>query len=581
MLLFSTTKSVKLPKSRTNKYYKYYKNSKPTLDMFYNNELAVLYNKTNSIFAYENMIIVLKQDYLTNRVIKDFVIVHHIKPHNIEKIQDIQQRIDVVVKNIKVLIEERKREGEDFVYTHKPFTVCFVEHDSYEPSVTHYEISAETLDWVPVRKNYLEPCCDDFSEIQSSEVILNRYYALHGYAQVRDTDSDDEYKEKTYGLSIIYDLLTGKIAYEANTPKYENYEYQPRVINLDKTATMLIGKNLYIIPVPRVYNTISELSIYNTVINFDKQSTKNPDEEDIINFPVINREHLYNEGIIQYVFRNLKADQIIFVLERYIQIWKIEAIPLAGHLIKKEREIKIGSVNSDLKHILLHEENFFVILFADKINERLYALCIYYNTDNDLYNYHFLDITDKIQNKKIWRTSVLSNNQVKINNAEVISKIVVKKGKNDCLGLVIKINAKQAIVLFYNKRKEKFYIDALHSYTKIVELLSSKRIRTIARSIASGKISDSVEVENIHYNNYELRTTSKQFIVCNSKSKNKIHFFHQTNTVYVIPKRFLDLINRTRVSISPNELCTLESAIEECYFECEEPTLIQLGLLKS
>ena len=52
---------------------------------FYNEYLAIIDKMHSIIFAYENIILLSGRKYIINKVLRDFVLVYRIKPHNINK----------------------------------------------------------------------------------------------------------------------------------------------------------------------------------------------------------------------------------------------------------------------------------------------------------------------------------------------------------------------------------------------------------------------------------------------------------------------------------------------------------------
>jgi hypothetical protein len=137
-----------LPKIKTKKYYKYYKNQNDAFDVFYNKDLAILEKSQNTIFAYENTIVIGSREYIINKVIRDFALVYRIKPHNINKEHTIQHKIDSIVNGLKTLIKENAQKYNSLAYTQKPFRVCFVKLHSNRRAgsfIIYYEFSPETM----------------------------------------------------------------------------------------------------------------------------------------------------------------------------------------------------------------------------------------------------------------------------------------------------------------------------------------------------------------------------------------------------------------------------------------------------
>jgi len=200
-----------LPKIKTKKHYKYHKNQNDVFDVFYNKDLAIIEKSKNNIFAYENIIVLCSRDYIINKVIRDFVLVYRIKPHNINKDHTIQNKIGFIIDGLKSLIKENDKKYNSFAYTQKPFTVCFVQLDSYRLTrsfIRYYELSPETMKWVSTGINKLDPGCDDCEKamndcegIRYADVILNKYYKVDCYKYAED----DEYYEEYYMKYVARD----------------------------------------------------------------------------------------------------------------------------------------------------------------------------------------------------------------------------------------------------------------------------------------------------------------------------------------------------------------------------------------
>jgi len=341
--------STKSPKIKTNRYYKYYKNQEAFFDVFYNKDAAILESTSATVFAYENTILFSNQDYLVDKVLRDLVVAYGIKPHDMNKENANQYKINTIVESLKNLIKEREEEYEDFAYTYQPFTVCFVQlypnnHD--KPLIRYYEFSLETMSWVPAGIKNLVPCCNDFKEIIEGNVILDKYYMIRGYNEkyVMGLYKDKKYQ---YGLTYIYDLLTGKLIYSATTNELEIEENESVLceLTLSKRTIMFIGTSAHVIPTGKYEKDTAQMEINNITLKFDGQDIT-------ASFYISN----YNEskGAISYIFRNLQATQVFFIYDSYVELW--EKVSGTSRFISRESPLKPKGYK--LRHNFLYEENF-------------------------------------------------------------------------------------------------------------------------------------------------------------------------------------------------------------------------------
>jgi hypothetical protein len=228
--------SKSLPRVKTKKYYKCYKSNNNYIDAFYNKDLVIIEESRKIVLAYESTIVLCRGEGVTNKIIRDFTIVHGIKPHNINKEWAIQHRINSIVDSLETLIKENIEKYDSFVYTQKPFLVCFIKLCDYnrpkESFITYCELSLETMKWVPTGTNKLDFSCGDCEIIIPVYVLLDRYYAVECYTYAEDDEyvvEDDEYDyelPRDY-FTFIYDLLTGDVAYSSVSYTIENDEDAP------------------------------------------------------------------------------------------------------------------------------------------------------------------------------------------------------------------------------------------------------------------------------------------------------------------------------------------------------------------
>jgi len=546
--------STKSPSIKINIYYKYYKNHEAYFDVFYNKNVTILESTSITVFAYENTIVFSDQDYLADKVLRDYVVAYGIKPHNINKENAIQHKINNTVEGLKNLIKEREGEYEDFAYTYKPFTVCFVKlyHNNHnKPFISYYEFSRETMSWIPADIKNLDPCCNDFKEIIEGNVILDKYYVVRGY---NEKDVMGLYKDKKYqyGLTSIYDLLTGKLMYSAATNELEIEENESILceLRLDRRTIMFIGTISYVIPTSQYDKDIAEIEINNITLKFDGQ-------EITASFYIYN----YNEskGAISYIFRNLQATQVFFIYNSYVALW--EEVSANSRFIPRDSPLKPKGYQ--LRHNFLHEENFFIVLFEYISSEQLHALCIYYDTQNDLYKYELLELTELVSNVKA------------IKKSRVIGRIVDVDNNHDCIGIVISMGVNQIVTIFYNKNAAHFYAEAISNYDKILNIPDAKTICNMTRYVIMKNMLRNAQIEfrgcqttkNLFYELYSSPALSFDYVVFNTKDEKKIYVF------YDMP---FNLKNNTGVSIAPDTYHNLGYLIKKSFFECVEPMLVYL-----
>jgi hypothetical protein len=451
----------------------------------------VRFKQTNSVsiydsYAYENTIVFSNQDYLADKVFRDYVVAYGVKPHNINKENATQHKINHTVEGLKNLIKEREEEYEDFAYTYKPFTVCFVQlhpnnHD--KPFISYYEFSRETMSWTPAGIKNLDPCCNDFREIIEGNLILDKYYVVRGYNEkyVMGLYKDKKYE---YGLTNIYDLLTGKLMYSATTNELEIEENQPVLceLTLDRRTIMFIGTSSYVIPTSQYDKDTASMEINNITLKFDGQ-------EITALFHISD----YNEdkGVISYILRNLQATQVFFIYDNYVALWgKVSG---TSRFISRESPLKPKGYK--LRHNLLHVENFFVLLFEYTSSEQLHASCLYYDIKNDLYKYALLELTELVSNARA------------IREARVVGRVIDVNNNYDCIGLVISMGVNQIIAILYNKNTAQFSAEAISNYDKILIIPDAKIVWNMTRYVvAKNKLYNT----KIEFNDYQ---TTKNFFI--------------------------------------------------------------------
>ena len=575
-MLLKVTNS--LPKIKTKKHYKYYKNQNNVFDVFYNKDLAILEKSQNTVFAYENTIVICIREDIINKVIRDFVLVYKIKPHNINKEHTIQHKIDSIVGGLKSLIKENDKKYDSFAYSQKPFTVCFVKLDSYRLTksfIRYYEFSPETMKWVSTGINKLDPGCDDCEKamndcegIRYNDVILNRYYEVECYkyaeddeyyeeyymkhvARDKEDDEDDEGYEEDYNppedyFTFIYDLLTGKMAYKSDSYTRKSDADDPPdsyTLKLDDRSFMLVGTKLHIIPMDQYNGNIFNISIGSATLKHDSQK----------------ESYMFGidkKGKILYIFRNLQFNQVFFMYNSsYLKIWKKDGSSPTfsyedGNIIYR---------NYKPEYIFLHQNNFFAILIKDSKENILKALYMYYDLKNDLYKYKILELTELIGNIK------------SIREATVIGRILSRDNDHDCIGLIISTNANQVIKILYKKNTDQFLTSHVVNYDKILNFFEYKRNTTIYDIIRNTFINERVKIEfltnknNIFRDNNVPTDLDSNHIVINTKAENKITVFRNKMT---------DIKNRVEEAITPDTYHNLDSSIQEYYFECVEPILV-------
>ena len=543
-----------LPKIKTNRYYKYYKNQDAFFDVFYNKDVSILESTSSTVFAYENTIVFSNQDYLVDKVLRDLVVAYGIKLHDVNKENANQYKINNIVEGLKKLIKEREEEYEDFAYSSQTFTVCFVQlypdnHD--KPFVRYYEFSLETMSWLPAGVRNLNPCCNDFTEIIDSEVILNRYYMVRGY---KEEHVEGLYKAQKYqyGLTYIYDLLTGQLIYSASTShtKIEEYEHDSMLceFTLDRRTIMFIGTEPHIIPTGKYDKDTARIEINNITLKFDS-------EEITVSFYI--SDYNNSKGIISYIFRNLQATQIFFIYDSYVELKE----KLSGSSLFISRDYPLNAKGYTLKHVLLHEENLFILLFEYISIKKLHALCIYYDLKNDLYKYELLELTELIGNVEV------------IKKAKVIARIVDADNNYDCIGLVISMGVNQIMTILYNKNTAQFSAEAISNYDKILSIPDAKIVWNMTRYVVTKNKLHNTKIEfndyqttkNLFYELYSSPALNFDYVIFNTKDEKKIYVF------YDMPFK---LKNSTGVSIAPHTYHNLGYLIKKCFFECVEPMLV-------
>lgn len=98
-----------LPKIKTNRYYKYYKNQDAFFDVFYNKDVSILESTSSTVFAYENTIVFSNQDYLVDKVLRDLVVAYGIKLHDVNKENANQYKINNIVEGLKKINKRTRR----------------------------------------------------------------------------------------------------------------------------------------------------------------------------------------------------------------------------------------------------------------------------------------------------------------------------------------------------------------------------------------------------------------------------------------------------------------------------------------
>jgi hypothetical protein len=540
------------PKIKTNRYYKYYKNHEAYFDVFYNKDVAIIESTSITVFTYENTIVFSDQDYLAEKALRDFVITYRVKPHNINKENATQHKINNIIEGLKKLIKELEEEYEDFAYTYKPFTVCFVQlyPDNHgKPFIRYYEFSHETMSWISAGIKNLDPFCNDFKEIINGNFILDRYYMIQGYNE-KYVMGLYKYKKYQYGLTYIYDLLTGKLIYSATTTEQEIEENETVLckLTLSKRTIMFIGTSSYIIPTSQYDKDTASMEINNITLKFDGQ-------EITALFHISD----YNEdrGVISYILRNLQATQVFFIYDNYVALW--EKVSGTSRFISRESPLKPKGYK--LRHNLLHVENFFVVLFEYTSSEQLHALCLYYDIKNDLYKYALLELTELVSNAKA------------IREARAVGRVIDVNNNYDCIGLVISMGVHQIITILYNKNTAQFSAEAISSYDKILIIPDAKIVWNMTGYVVAKnklyntkiEINDYQTTKNFFYKLYSSHALNFDYVIFNTKDEKKICVF------YDMP---FNLKNSTGLSIAPDTYHNLGYSINKCLFECVEPMLV-------
>jgi len=553
-----------LPKIKTKKYYKYYKNQNDAFDVFYNKDLAILEKSQNTIFAYENTIVIGSREYIINKVIRDFALVYRIKPHNINKEHTIQHKIDSIVNGLKTLIKENAQKYNSLAYTQKPFRVCFVKLHSNRRAgsfIIYYEFSPETMNWVSTGTNKLDPSCDDCKraiddcdEIIRTDIILNRYYVVDCYVGSEDdvygtyfvSADEEDYESPRDYFTSIYDLLTGKMVYNSVSHTREAKKgdsYASYTLKLNHRAFMFVGTNLHIIPIGQYNRDILKISIGSAALR--------PDGHEI--FYTFD---MANKGEILYILRNLQFNQIFFIYNSsYVRLaQKDSSTPTFSY-----KGSHILNTNSTLKNIFLHKNNFFTILIKSEKENILRSICMYYDLKNDLYKYKLLDLTELIYNIE------------SIREAKVIGKILSKNNNNDCVGLVITTNANHVITILYEKNTDQFIARYFTNYDKILNLIEYHKNKIIYAITIKSFTNEGLRIEflptknNIFRNRHVSPKLDSDHVVINVKAENKISVFCNKIT---------HTKNRVEEAITPDTYHNLDSSVQECYFECVDPILV-------
>ena len=548
-----------LPKIKTKKYYKFYENKDDYFEVFYNKDLAILDKNNITIFSYENTIALSNKSYLINKVIRDFVLVYRIKPHNVNKDESTIKKIEYILRSLKSLVKNTNKKHVDFVYTYKPFTVCFVQlytidDYTYDPLIIYYEFSHEAMRWIQTDIKKLDPSCDDCDGIINGEVSLNRYYELTGFIEAEDYE-DIEYDENDYVdepelpksyFTSIYDLFTGKEVYRAETRKMKDNQAPAYILILNKRTIMFVGTSLHIIPIGQYNKSISYMSISDLALKFDSQEMSNTFE-------------IYDKGMILYIFRNVQFSQIFFIYNNNIILYdKSGSSPTSDFDFKY---INFYLSESTIEHIFLRAENFFTILLKVKNENILKSLCIYYDLEKDLYKYDLLDITNLVDNIEA------------IRNATVIGRIVSENNNRDCRGIIISTELNQVVAILYDKVTSKFIAKYVTTYQKISDLLGYKIVREMASYVINKekfykkqlKIEFYAQKGNIFSIHHISPVLNNNHVVFNSKREEKISVVYNNSP---------DINNSVREAVTPNIYHNLASSIRECYFECLEPTIV-------
>ena len=548
-----------LPKIKTKKYYKFYENKEKYFEVFYNKDIAILDKNNITIFSYENTIVMSNKSHLINKVLRDFVLVYRIKPHNINKEHTIQHKIDSIVGSIKSLIKENEKKYDSFAYTQKPFTVCFVQLytiDDYscDPLIIYYEFSHDAMRWIKTDIKKLDLSWDDCSGIIDGRVLLNRYYELTGFVDAEDDeyieyneyDYVDKFELLKYYFIFIYDLFTGKEVYRAETYKMKDDQSPAYILTLDKRTIMFVGTSFHIIPIDQYNKFISYMSISDLALKFDSQETPYTFE-------------IYDKGMILYIFRNLQFSQIFFIYNNCIILYDKSGSSPTSDFDFKYSNFYLSE--STIEHIFLRAENFFTILLKVKNENILKSLCMYYDLEKDLYKYDLLDITKLVDNIEA------------IRNATIIGRIVSENNNRDCRGIIISTELNQVVAILYDKVTSKFIAKYATTYQKISDLLEYKIVREMASYVINKekfykkqlKIEFYAQKGNIFSIHHISPVLNNNHVVFNSKHEEKISVVYNNSP---------DINNSVREAVTPNIYHNLASSIRECYFECLEPTIV-------
>jgi hypothetical protein len=568
-MLFYVNKNI--PKIRTKKYYKYYKKRNDDFDVFYNKDMVVLDSKSITVFAYENTIVFSSRDYLTNKVVRDFAVTGRSKPHQINKEPATYQLVSSVVSSLKRLIKKyiKGSTENDFTYTYKPFTVCFVKLDYEEKSIVHYEFSHETMKWVQIDSKKLNPCCEDFDWMTDYEIVMDRYLTIRGY-KYDDTDAGyyvqdyeyEEYEEEyyededtlpKYGVALIYDLLTGNLVHGANTrtikDEEDENEHEPFNITLKNRTIMFIGTESHIITMAQYSKNIVWAIITNVTLKSKEQViTYQIDVDTDANDPIL------------YIFRNLQDSQLFIIYNNKVELYNKE--PNGYRLVGQGSIIrKFSEKESKIEHMFLYERNFFALLSIDRDEGHLKALCIYYNHKEDKYEYGLLDLSELFSNTEDAR------------KVELVGRIFYADNTEDCIGIIISIGIIRFEMILYDKLKGQFFVEHIGNYDKTITMLDNKEIWDFVRKILNKKIPDkirigvSVQLNNKYrlHNYYESPILNGSYVVFNTKQEKKISIF------YAQP---FGINNKTDIHIVPDTYHNLGLLVEKCFFECEVPVLV-------
>ena len=106
-MLLQATNS--LPKIKTKKYYKFYENKDKYFEVFYNKDIAILDKNNITIFSYENTIVLSNKSHLINKVLRDYVLVYRIKPHNVNKDESALKKIEYILRSLKSLVKNTNK----------------------------------------------------------------------------------------------------------------------------------------------------------------------------------------------------------------------------------------------------------------------------------------------------------------------------------------------------------------------------------------------------------------------------------------------------------------------------------------